>query len=195
MAGLLFASVSSASDDEGAAKRKLNGNMTLEYTVLPPDVSTLGEMFSQGVVYGRVRANLFTWDWDDENWDATTGKGRLNHTAMGIGGSLIYKSGIYNGVSFTGSYYGSMNPPFFGVDENEVGGVKAGKDVFSRYKVSTDGDFGLYAPGENYFEFNNGIIDVILGRQLYESVFTSSNDTKMIPNTFDGASLCVKITP
>ncbi len=209
MAAMLFATVSSAADippveetgtkvtetvNPDQPKRKLNGDMTLEYKVLPAEVSTFGDMFSEGVVYGRIRTNLFNWSWDDETWDDATGKGQLNHSIMGIGGSVIFKSGVFNNISFTASYYGSMNPSFLRVDENEVGGVKAGKDTFSRYKVLTDGDFGIYAPGENYLEFNNGIVDIIAGRQLFESVFTASNDTKMIPNTFDGVSMSVNIT-
>ena len=49
--------------------------------------------------------------------------------------------------------------------------------------------------GQAYLEYNNGTFDVKGGRQLFESVFTKSNDTKMIPNTFDGVSAAVKIAP
>jgi len=49
--------------------------------------------------------------------------------------------------------------------------------------------------GQAYLEYSNGTVDVKAGRQLFESVFTKSNDTKMIPNTFDGVSAAVKIAP
>ncbi|BAF71462.1 hypothetical protein [Sulfurovum sp. NBC37-1] len=174
---------------EDVVKRTLNGNMTLNYKVLPGAVDNIHDLFSEGVFYGRLRMNSFYWHW------AADGAPNNAPKEMGLGGSLIYKSAILNGFSFTVGYYGSMNPDFFRPDADEVGFAKAGKDTFSRYKVKTGGGFGLHTLGEGYLEYNNGTVDVKAGRQLFESVFTKSNDTKMIPNTFDGASAAVKIAP
>jgi len=174
-------------------KRTLNGNMTLNYHLLPSSVTTFGEIFTEGIFYGRLRSNTFYWDWGVE--DYLTGGKQKDNKAWGIGGSLEFKSGVWNGLSFTVAYYGSLNPDFFRMDAADIGFVKAGKDTFSRYKVATGGGFGIHTLGQAYLEYNNGTVDVKAGRQLFESVFTASNDTKMIPNTFDGVSAEVKIAP
>ncbi len=174
---------------ENVVKRTLNGNMTLNYHVLPGEVDNIHDMFSEGIFYGRLRSNTFYWQWaaDGANNDANKN--------MGMGGSLIYKSASLNHFSFTFGYYGSLNPTFWRPAESDVGRAKSGKDTFSRYKVKTGGGFGMHTLGQGYLEYNNGTVDVKAGRQLFESVFTKSNDTKMIPNTFDGVSAAVKIAP
>ena len=169
-------------------KRKLKGNMTVVYNTVPGSVDNIRDMFAEGIFYGRLRSNTFYWDWDDE----AAGE---DNKAWGLGGSLIYKSAVLNGLSFTMGYYGSLNPEFFREDDADVGFVKAGKDTFSRYKVKNTGAYGMHVLGEGYLEYNNGTVDVKAGRQLFESVFTASNDTKMIPNTFDGVSVSAKIAP
>jgi len=176
-------------------KRQMRGNMTLKYNILPSSVDNIGDLFSQGIFYGRLRLNSFDWDWKTETWDDETRKGRKDNTHMGVGGSLIYKSAVLNGFSFTTSYYGSMNPEFARMDKSDIGASKAGKDTFSRYEVLKTGHYGIQAFGENFLQYNNKSVNVIAGRQLFESVFTKSNDTKMIPNTFDGVSASFKIAP
>ena len=175
---------------EGAKpKRTLNGNMTLNYNVLPGSVDNIHDLFSEGIFYGRLRMNSFYWHWADPIYPNNAPK------EMGLGGSLIYKSAVLNGFSFTASYYGSMNPDFFRPSADEVGFAKAGKDTFSRYKVATGGGFGLNIFGQTYLEYNNDSVDIVGGRQFFESVFTKSNDTKMIPNTFDGVSGALSVAP
>ncbi len=174
-------------------KREMRGNMTLKYNVLPGSVDTISDMFKEGVFYGRLRSNTFYWDWSVENY--LTGGKQKDNKAWGIGGSLIYKSGIYNGFSFTLGYYGSINPDFFRMDDADVGYIKAGKDTFSRYKVATGNGWGIHTLGQAFLEYSNDTVNIKAGRQLFESVFTASNDTKMIPNTFDGISSSVKIAP
>jgi len=170
-------------------KRTLNGNMTLNYNVLPGSVDNIHDLFSEGVFYGRLRTNTFYWQWaaDGANNDANKN--------MGIGGSLIYKSASFNNFSFTLGYYGSLNPEFWRPDDADAKFSKSGKDTFSRYKLKQTGHYGIHALGQGYLEYNNGTVDVKAGRQLFESVFTKSNDTKMIPNTFDGVSAAIKIAP
>ncbi|MEA3491362.1 MAG: hypothetical protein U9R27_05625 [Campylobacterota bacterium] len=170
-------------------KRQLNGNMTLKYNVLPGAVDNIGDLFSEGIFYGRLRNNNFYWDWDVE-----TSKLQDNKNS-GAGGSLIFKSASLNSFSFMLGYYGSLNPEFLRMAKDEVQFSKSGKDTFSRYKVFTGGGYGMQALGEAYLQYNNDTVDVVAGRQLFESVFTKSNDTKMIPNTFDGVSAAVKVAP
>lgn len=172
-------------------KRQMRGNMTLKYNVLPSTVDNIHDMFSEGVFYGRLRSNTFYWDWKDEN----RAKKRLTNKAWGLGGSLIYKSAVLHGLSFTMGYYGSLNPDFFRMDSGEEGFVKAGKDTFSRYKGKTSGGYGIHTIAQAFLEYNYDTVDVRVGRQLFESVFTKSNDTKMIPNSFDGATISAKIAP
>ena len=176
-------------------KRKLKGSMVVEYNVLPGSTDTILGMFQEGMFYGRLRSNTFYWDWDVETWDDVTKKGNKDNKNMGLGGSLIFKSAAYKGFSFTMGYYGSMNPEFWREDAADVGGAKAGKDTFSRYDVSKTGNYGsgLHVLGEAYLEYNNDTFGIKAGRQMFESVFTKSNDTKMIPNTFDGVSAEVKL--
>ncbi|WP_295421156.1 OprD family outer membrane porin [Sulfurovum sp.] len=174
-------------------KRQTRGNMTVKYNVLPGSVDSVGDMFSEGIFYGRLRSNTFYWDWSDEDYE--TGGKRKDNKNMGVGGSLIYKTAILNGFSGTFGYYGSLNPDFFRMDDEDVKYSKAGKDTFSRYKVKKTGSYGIHALGQAYLEYNNGTFDVKAGRQLFESVFTASNDTKMIPNAFDGITVSAKVAP
>ncbi|WP_309494831.1 hypothetical protein [Sulfurovum sp.] len=169
-------------------KRSLKGNMVVVDKIVPGSVDSIREMFSEGIFYGRLRSNTFYWDWGTE----VDGKTKDNKN-MGVGGSLIYKSAVLNGFSGTIGYYGSLNPEFFRMDDDEVGFAKAGKDTFSRHKVASTGAYGMHVLGQAYLEYNNGTVDVKAGRQMFESVFTASNDTKMIPNTFDGVSVSAKV--
>ena len=171
-------------------KRKTKGNMTVVYNTLPGSVDNIRDMFAEGIFYGRLRSNTFYWDWDTE----VDGKTKDNKN-WGVGGSLIYKSAVLNGFSGTVGYYGSLNPEIFRMDDDEVGFAKAGKDTFSRFKVKKTGSYGMGVLGQAYLEYNNGTVDVKAGRQMFESVFTASNDTKMIPNTFDGVTVSAKVAP
>jgi len=169
-------------------KRELRGNMTLKYNVLPGNAESLQEMFSKGVWYGRLRFNSFLWDWEVEY----PGKTKDNW-AVGVGGSLEYKSAYFHGVGGTAALYTSQNP--WHMDSDEVVFVKAGKDTFSRYKVATGGGFGMTVLAQAYLEYKRAGTSFKAGRQIFESMFTKSNDTKMIPNTFEGYSLCSRDLP
>ena len=179
-ATVLFAS--SAHATLQSEKVTLNSNMTLEYTQKQQEVENFNELFSEGEFFGRLRTNSFKWDWNQES--AT----RKDNYAMGIGGSIIYKSAIYKGVSFTSGLYTSQNPSFYRMDTEDVGYLKAGKDTLSRYDTKQTGNFGMSVLGEAYIQYDYSNISLKLGRQLVESLFTKSNDTKMIPNTFDGVT-------
>jgi len=168
-------------NDSAVQKRILKGNMNLEYKVLPKDVDSFYEMFSQGITYGRLRMNTFKWDWKKE-----TTKNKSNY-ALGLGGSLIFKTGRLNGISATVGFYTSQNP-FLTMDEENVGKLKAGKDTLSRNDAK-DGDYGMTVIGQSYLQYDFSKTKLKFGRQLFHSVFTKSNDTKMIPNSFDGLSL------
>jgi hypothetical protein len=169
-------------------KITLKPNMILTYNQEQKSVDSITEMFSEGDFYGRLRMNVFKWDW------AKDAAGTDNE-AMGLGGSFIYKSAKFNGLSTTMGLYTSQNPSFYRMDVDEVGSVKAGKDTFSRYDTDATGNFGMSVLGQAYLQYDISKTSVVLGRQLFESVFTKSNDTKMIPNTFDGISATIKEIP
>jgi len=169
-------------------KRTLKGNMTLKYNVLPGEANSLSEMFTKGEWYGRLRFNSFIWDWDKEDYQ--TGGKKKDNWAIGIGGSLEYKTAYWNGFGATAALYTSQNP--WHMDKNDVGYVKAGKDTFSRYKVKTEGTFGMTVLAQAYLEYKRNKTSLKIGRQIFESMLTKSNDTKMIPNTFEGYSITSK---
>ncbi len=171
----LIATVLEASGE----KRSLKRDMTLEYHLLPGEVNSLEEMFSQGVWYGRFRVNSFRWDWKDDK--------KKDNWAIGVGGSLEYKTAYLKGIGATLAFYTSQNP--WHMDEEEIKFIKAGKDTFSRYKVATGGGFGMDVVAQAYLEYKKNNLSFKAGRQIVETILIKSNDTKMIPNTFEGYSL------
>jgi hypothetical protein len=173
-------------------KRTLRGSMLVKYKVLPKKTERLLGVLTEGMAYGRIRNNTFYWDWKHETWDKQHKLGRLDNRSMGVGGSLIFKSAIYHGVSFTAGYYGTLVPSFWRMEEEEIGTLKAGKDTLSRYTVTEEQKYHMGVVGEAFLEYQHSRLNLKVGRQMFESVFTKSNDTKMIPNTFDGISTVVK---
>lgn len=167
---------------EEPLKRSLASDMQVVYHVLPPEASSLAEVFSEGIFYGRVRSNFFAWDWE------TASSSRRDHETWGVGGSLTYKTAPWAGWSATLSGYSSFSP-FLRPDRAEAADLRAGKDVLSREELRREGDYHLLVLGEAYLQWSPAAWDFRVGRQLFESPFTASNDTKMIPNAFDGASV------
>ncbi len=162
-------------------KRTLKGSMKENYKIIPQEVDSLNDLFSQGIFYGRLRFNSFKYDWDDE------GTKNKNHWTMGFGGSILYKTAYFRNFGFTAGFYSTNNP--FHMDEEDTKYAKAGKDVYSRYNVYTDGDYGMNVLAQAYIEYKRNKTSVKVGRQIFESMLTASNDTKMIPNTFIGYTL------
>jgi len=187
-AACLVGATSSYAFDQG--KVKVKGNMMLEYKELPKPVETIREAFTEGMVYGRLRANFFEWDWRHE-----IGSNKDNK-ANGIGGSLIYKTAPLKGFSSTVGLYTSQSADFWRDDKADVGSTKAGKDTFSRNNIKNgggfDGHYGLTVLGQAYLQYDISATSIMAGRQIFETVYTKSNDTKMIPNTFDGFSVTSK---
>ena len=170
-------------------KVTLKGNMQVKYNKLPASVDTLKEAFTEGIFYGRIRANMFYWDWDKE----IDGKTKDNRNS-GLGGSLIYKTAPFKGISGTVGLYTSQNLGFR-MDKEDVKYSKSGKDTFSRHNTSTDGHYGMTVLGQAYLQYDFSKTSIVAGRQMFETVFTKSNDTKMIPNTFDGITTTIKDIP
>ena len=167
----LFGSTLAAADEP---KRTLKNNMTEVYNVLPQDATTLADVFTQGEVYGRIRMNYFEWVYDDAPIHDPTG--------FALGGSLIYKTAPLHGISGTAGLYTAQN---FGLlDEDDALFGRSGKDTFSRYDKMEEGDWGMTVLAQAYLQYHFHKTDIKIGRQIFESFLTKSNDTKMIPNTF-----------
>ena len=182
--GLVLGIVSISSIAFGSdemTKRTLKSSMTEVYKMLPPEVDNLSDMFIMGEFYGRLRFNSFL-----------SNKGE-DHYVVGVGGSLIYKSAYLNGFGFTAGFYTTQNP--WHMDDEDALLYKMGKGVLSRYDVLSHGDYGITSLAQAYLEYKNSVMSIKAGRLIYESFLTKSNDTKMIPNTFEGVTLSTNIIP
>lgn len=169
--------------------RTIKGNYQVEYTKVPGDVNSIGEMFTEGEVYGRLRSNMFWWDVDNPKNNSTA-----DHNVWGLGGSLVYKTGYFHGFGATVGFYGTV--PMH--DENVFPGTttnytKMGKDAFHTRADGSEGAMGNFA--EAYGEYKHGKTNVKVGRQGIDSMMLATNDTKMIPNTFEAAVIENKDIP
>jgi hypothetical protein len=162
-------------------KHTLKPNMQVVYQQIPSQVDNLSDMLTKGKFYGRLRFNYF---WSD--------KGET-HYVMGAGGSVVYKSAYLNGFGFTAGLYTTQNP--WHMDDEDAAIYKQGKDVLSRYDVLTQGKYGMSSLAQAYLEYKHSQFDLQAGRVIYESFLTKSNDTKMIPNTFEGVALYSNALP
>ena len=163
--------------------------MAVLYNILPCSVDNMYHAISKGTLYGRLRTNAFRWDYKDSI---------NNHSnrALGMGGSILYKTAPIGGLSATASFHYSSNP-FDSIrgEDADVGYVRAGKDTFSRYNVLTTSDWSMSVLSQAYIQYNFSKISFRFGRQAYQSFLTSPNDTKMIPNTFEGYTLAIREIP
>lgn len=179
--------------DEASQKHSLKCNMIHLYDDLPGEVDNIGDMFSEGMFYWRVRFNSFGFRWKDEIETEDGTKVRTNHIVGAIGGSMIYKSATLNGFSVGAGLYTSQS--LGTLDDKEAYLYKAGKGVFSRYDVLTDESINLTSLAQAYLEYTYEDSSVKVGRQIVRSYLTKSNDTKMIPNTFEGVTLQSRAIP
>ena len=142
-------------------------------------VTTLKDFFLEGNLYGRLRNNTFYFIY---NHDDTTHE---THLISALGASFVYRSALLDGFGMTLGLYGTR--AFFNENSlNNVSHLKAGKDSLSRSEYINNGSNSLTAVGQANINYLFSKTNFILGRQLVETFYTKSNDTKMIPNTFDG---------
>jgi len=179
VAATLLALTTNGFGTDELPKQALKTNYRVIYNKKPDTAQTLSEMFTKGDFYGRLRFNNFYYKWAKE-----TDK-QDSHFVTGVGGSLIYKSANYANVDLTLGFYYSK--AFFDAQNDPVNRLKAGKDLLSRFDYTNTGSKSMGVIGQAYFRYT-GIskTNIIIGRQLVETFYTKSNDTKMIPNTFDG---------
>ena len=168
-------------------KATLAGDYTVQYNLKPVQVDNFTDMFNKGELFGRLRSNTFLF-----NYSKTTASDTL---ASGLGGSLIYQSGIFDNFDVRlGLYYthGFVND----ASTATINNLKGGADVLNRPAYRSTGTQDLGVLGQSYIRYT-GIpkSEVKVGRQLVETFFTASNDTKMIPETFDGVVFNTNVLP
>lgn len=166
--------------------RTIKGNYQVEYTKAPGAVDSIGEMFTEAEVYGRLRSNSFWWDWDTEK--ASGGSQTRDNNMWGLGGSLVTKTGFFHGLGATAGSYGTIpmhNDNTVGTGTTNYG--KSGKDTYHTRADGTEGAIGNFA--EAFLEYKNGKTNLKVGRQGINSVMLAMNDTKMIPNTFEAVAI------
>jgi hypothetical protein len=166
-------------------KRLLRDDMTEVYHMLPEESSFLAGAFGKGMFYGRLRMNYFYWDYDEEMLHDPIG--------FGLGGSLIYKTAPYAGFSLIAGLYTSQNLGLLDMDDALFG--RTGKGTFCRYHAVGDGDWGISVLAQAYIQYHVHETDIKVGRQVFEGFLARSNDTKMIPNTFEGVTLISRDLP
>ena len=177
LATLLTSSALHAQDENIKAAIKTNGQMV--YNLPQKQVEKFSDMFKEGNFYGRVRSNNFYFAYDTDDSSHET------QVVGAVGASFVFKSASYSNFDFTVGLYGSQS--FF--DENNLDSIshlKPAKDTLSRYKFATTGSHSLFAFGQANLNYKYSKTNFTLGRQLVETFYTKSNDTKMIPNSFDG---------
>ncbi len=167
--------------EESKPKFDLANSMKVKYNTLPVEAESFSEAFTKGKFYGRLRMNNFWWDWKEE----IAGKQR-DHQATGLGGSVIYKTARFANVGSSWGLFYTHGGLVNNVDADNVKYLKAGKDTTSRYNVSEDDDWDMAVLAIANIDVQVAKTNIKVGRQIFESVFTASNDTKMIPNTFEG---------
>lgn len=171
---------------EDFQKHNIKCDMSHMYNEMPTEVGSVSDMFCEGLFYGRLRFNSFGYRWKNEIETAGV-KIRKDHAIAAIGGSLVYKSGYLNGFAVGGGLYTSSAQGSLDADDAYL--YKAGKGVLSRYNLLTEGKESITSLAEAYLEYKYKDISVKAGRQIFVSFLTKSNDTKMIPNTFEGITL------
>lgn len=176
------------SANETLPKQALKTNGQLIYNEKAAIVDNISSMFKEGVFYGRVRSHTFYYNWDIEDSSHDT------HFITGLGASLIYNSAKLSDIDFRVGLYGSS--AYFNASDDPQGSLKSGKDLISRFDYSNTGTKSMGVVGQAYLRYSGvNKSEFILGRQLVESFYTKSNDTKMIPNTFDGLVFNSKAIP
>jgi len=177
----ILATSSFAADE----KATLKANRTVLYNQTPSQVDSLAKLFTEGMFYGRIRSNNFYFDWKEE----VDGLRKDNY-ATGLGGSIVYKTASWKGLSANAAFYGSESP--IHMDDEDVKFIKSGKDTISRYDVANSKTWRLYSLAVANIDYEYSKTNLRLGRMMFESFLTKSNDTKMVPNTFEGVALTSK---
>jgi len=169
-------------------KSAIKNNGQVIYNNTQKSVDTLSDLFKKGEFFGRLRNDTFYFAYKTPDASHET------QLVTAIGASLVYKSASLNGFDFNIGAYGSR--AFF--DEknlDDVAHLKPAKDTLSRYQYVNGGSKSLYTFAQANINYCYLQTNITLGRQLVETFYTKSNDTKMVPNSFDGVVVVSKDIP
>ena len=167
-------------------KAILKTNYKVVYSKKPKSVDTLESWLKEGEMYGRLRTNNFYYRWESESAKQQT------HLANGVGLSLIYQTPKLYGFDMRVGLYGSKAE----FDNSDASLLKSGKGLLSRFDYTNSGSSSMGIIGEAYLRYSRiDSTQIILGRQIVETFYTASNDSKMIPNIFEGLYLSTKAIP
>ena len=167
-------------------RSSLKSNGEIVYNLPQQKAYSLGQLFSKGNFYGRLRSNTFLFSKDDSIFKNIT-ESSVSKPISALGASLLYKSASYHGFDFNIGLYTSY--AFF--DKNDIDSLYKikGKDTFSRFNYANYGEQYMAVLGQANVGYTLNKTKLTAGRQLVETFYTRSNDTKMMPNTFDGLVL------
>ena len=181
---LLLTLTSSTLFAQEVPKASIKSNGQLVYNLAQKEVDSFKSMFSEGNFYGRLRNNNFFFHYNADD------PSHNSHLVSGVGASLVYESARLDGFDMRLGIYSSH--AFFDDNNDPVNRLKPAKDTLSRFDYSNTGNKSLGVVGQLNVGYSFSKTDLILGRQLIETFYTKSNDTKMVPNAFDGISLSSK---
>lgn len=142
---------------------------------------TLMEVLTKAEIRGKVRTNTFMFKWGEEN------EKRKDHTITGFGGNLQLETAELLGFSAFAGWHGTFGAG--SLEDSEANLYKGGKDVIERHDILNNGRGIISVFSEAYLKYRKGETTLKAGRQAFSSFLTKTNDTKMIPNTFEGVSL------
>jgi len=157
-------------------KQALLSNSQLLYFPQREDVTNFTDIFQKADVYGRLRNNNFYYIYEDQDNTHQT------QLMSGVGGSLLLKSARFYGFDADLAFYYTKS--FHSLDDATL--FKSGKDTLSRFDYINSGKDDMTVLGQANIGYSYNKTEIRVGRQLVETFYTKSNDTKMIPNTFDG---------
>jgi hypothetical protein len=158
--------------------------MTVQYKKKPKKVDNLHDFFTEGIFYGRIRINNFQFENREDD---------KSYYIAGLGGSLVYKSAYLEGIGLTAGLYSSQN--LGDTDQDLADDYRGGKDVLNRYELATNNSYGMISLAQLYVEYKNPKNQIKVGHFPLETLLLKSNDTKMIPNTFEGIYLKTRTIP
>lgn len=145
--------------------------------------------FKDGKFDGRLRAQYFYTDWDN---NGATGKNGSDANGLALGGSLIYKTASLHGLSVGTGLYTTQNPGGW-TDAADGATATTSKDLFLRdatrpssAPVSTVYGSGYAVLGQAYLQYDIAKTKVKAGRMLMNNPWITPNDTKMIPIAVEG---------
>ncbi|WP_457748931.1 OprD family outer membrane porin [Sulfurimonas sp.] len=135
-------------------------------------VSSINDAFKNGELEGHLRVAYIR-----QNNDATT---TPNTYASALGGELKYETANYYHTSVAVSMFVSQKISPLSGDFNKN---KLNLDFFD-----SDGSSAAYL-GEAYINYNHRNLDIRIGRQKLDTPLNDRDDIRMLPNTFEAATI------